>query len=351
MALSAVSQRWITPAPRDLPSRHLGTRRNRDRLSDLEAGTLAELAWEDDDETPTPEGKVMTIPVNRASANILIGVELDICARQPHSAAEVVIGAVTAGSPAAERLRVGDAVRKVNGQPCCTIEDVRREVGGSLELVFEVCRPRQAELHTSEAMAQTMDGGWVKVSLHLHAPRVLEIRQEGREPQQVEIRRAEYISVQAGRELHLGTHEWGGLAFRLSNTADLERWHTLLTQMMMFRPGTCCELNGWLQRTDGGAGAHPGAWQYFELYSTGTALVYSSPHRNKLGQALLAVALSQCSVAPDDKEAGAWLIRDVDRDSAVWRASSLQATRRDATVEGVLTAHALGAQKEAEEGA
>eukprot|EP00966_Prymnesium_polylepis_P028813 667873-Prymnesium_polylepis.1 len=42
MTLSAVAQRWA--GSRDLPAHHLGVRGKRDRLSDLEAGTLGEVS-------------------------------------------------------------------------------------------------------------------------------------------------------------------------------------------------------------------------------------------------------------------------------------------------------------------
>lgn len=125
----------------------------------------------------------------------------------------------------------------------------------------------------------------------------------------------------------------------------------------MFRSGMDRDLTGWLLRTeDGGNGdfpidpasqqSSPRAWQYFELYSDGTVLIYSTPHRNKLGQALLAVSLSQCSVRADVKEPGAWLINDLERGGAVWRASFCQSNLgggrpRVESAEHILSTHAL----------
>ena len=126
------------------------------------------------------------------------------------------------------------------------------------------------------------------------------------------------------------------IIFKTGSTADLERWHTLLTQMTMFHPGMRCDLSGWLQRADGAADP---SRRYFELYTNGTALVYASPHRNKLGQALLAVALAQCSVEADPRDPSAWIIGDVDRDGTVWRCSSLQPTNSNESVDDVLLAH------------
>ena len=240
--------------------------------------------------------------------------------------------------------RRGDAIHSLNGTPCCTIEDVRRALGSALELTFEVCRPRHAEIFASEAMVKTAEGSWAKVMLNLTSARVLEMAQDWRAVEQVQVRRAESVSIHPGRELRLGAADGFDIAFKTGSTADLERWHTLLTQMMMFQPGMRCDLTGWLQADSTADPRHAGAErQYFELYSNGTVLVYSSPHRNKLGQALLAVALSQCSVHMDPKEPGTWLIRDVDRDGAIWRCTSCQAVGRNESAESVLLAHALPA--------
>lgn len=94
-----------------------------------------------------------------------------------------------------------------------------------------------------------------------------------------------------------------------------------------------CELTGWLQRAD--CAPEHSEWKYFELFSNGTALVYPSPHRNKLRQALCAVVLAHCSVQADPKDPGKWLIRDEYLDGAVWRCQAA-VKRPGITVEQVL---------------
>jgi len=281
----------------------------------------------------------MTVKVERPSSDTPVGLELDVWARDATSGAEVVVGAVTEGSPAQGALRPGDAIHKLNGAPCCTIEDVRRALGSHIgELTFEICRPRQAEIFSSDALVMTAGGSWAKVVLSLTPSRVLEMSQEGAAPTQLNMRESNSITIHPGRELHLGSSH-GVIVFKTANAVDLERWHTLLTQMLMFRPGTHLSLTGWLKCEQAGTSRLCAqSWHYFELYSSGTVLVYSSPHRNKLGQALAAVALSQCEVEAEPREPGVWLIRDVDRDCAVWHCSSCQAARPGETVEQVLSA-------------
>jgi len=339
----AALSRWVAGS-RELPSSHLGVRHNRDRLSDLESGTLSELAYEDEPAEPhalpLPSAR-MVVRVERSSCDTPLGVELDMWARDAMSGAEVVVAAVTAGSPADNKLRPGDAIHKLNGTPCCTIEDVRRALGRHVgEVAFEICRPRHTEIFSSDAQVLTADGTWTQVVLSLTPSRVLEMRQDGAAPVQLNLRGFDSVTIRAERTLQLGSPD-GDVSFKSGNAADLERWHTLLTQMLMFRPGTQLSLTGWLKREESGAsggGCSTQSWQYFELYSSGTVLVYSSPHRNKLGQALAAVALSQCTVEAEPREAGVWLIRDVDRDRAVWRCSFCQAASADETVEQILSA-------------
>lgn len=98
----------------------------------------------------------------------------------------------------------------------------------------------------------------------------------------------------------------------------------VLMQMTMFRPGTRCELTGWLQRQVEGAADQVVESQYFECYSNGTVLVYATPHRNKLGQAVGALALSEVTVTADPHEHGTWLVAAKSRKGATWRCRSLQ---------------------------
>jgi len=340
MALSAIASRWTTsPAERiDMPGALIGQRAGRDRLSDLEAGTLGELAFEDEDvgEASSPEGKMMHVTISRDAGSDPIGVELDVWARHSAAAAEVTVGQVEAGSLADGCLCVGDAIHKVNGQPCCTIEDVKHAAAGAAEVLFEVRRPKVAAILSSDGSLRQPDGRWERIELCLSSARVLELRSCGADCRALTLQVRDFVSVGMlpGRQLHLCLAD-GGEATLCMSATDLERWHTLLTQLMMFRPETRCELLGWVHEVK--RDAPP---RYFELYSNGTALIYPSPHRNKIGQAEAAVPLRQATVAADPAHAGVWLVADPNGCGAVWRCSHLQPTRRGESAAQVFLRHA-----------
>lgn len=347
MTLSSVASRWSNTLRGDgankvdLPNSIVGARRNRDRLSDLEAGTLAELAYEDswddasssDDEAQaTSAGTMMTMTITRESLSESVGLEIDIWARHSAAAAECVVGWVGKGTAADGHLRVGDAIHSVNGRPCCTIHDVKLAISGHTVMTFKVRRPTQVEIFSSSASLLMDDGQWLGLELCLASARVLELRPGGGyAPTVLNVREFTSVAMLPNRQLVIELED-GKQATLCTSSADLERWHTLLTQLMMFRPDTVCALTGWVHRSDD-ASSPP---RYFELYSTGTLLIYASPHRNKLGQALCAVALQHANVTPDEARAGAWLITDMDR-GAVWRCDHLQPMAIDKEPESIFT--------------
>ena len=333
MSLGAIATRWhraLRPAESSLvlPSSELGARQRRDRLSDLEAGTLAELAFEDDECAPDKDGQTIKLTIERDSPTAPLGVELDIWARHSAAAAMCTIGGVDVSGISHGHLRVGDAICRVNGRPCCTIEDVRKAIAGCCEIEFEIFRPAVADLAVASDASLAANGRWVGVELRLSSARVLEMRphEASLRPTTLLLRDFDAVSIDAARQLRI-CMACGTMWIVRLRAADLERWHTLLTQLILFRPETRCDLTGWVDHR-----------LYFELYSNGTALVYASPHRNKVGQALWTVSLRKASVAADPLHAGEWLVTDGDRSATVWRCSDLQAIDAE-TPEQVLVRH------------
>lgn len=319
----------VEAEPRSLPASLLSVRRGRDRLSDLEAGTLGDCAFEDED--PLPEEEVLELQVVRRSSSTALGVQLDVWARTPTAAAEVVIGLVYDRSPAQGILQVGDAILSVNGVPCCTIDAVRSAVWGEIDIVFEVRRSKTSSLYSAEAlMVQRPGHAPAPASLVITSQLMLEVgpRGGGGAWLAASLRSLGHVSLLPERGVRISAAD-GSLLMDVtpSSSAEQERIYMLLMQMTMFKPGTRCELTGWLQRQ----GEGPVDSQYFECYSNGTVLSYANPHRNKLGQGQGALALSEATVVADPSEQGVWLVSDRSRAGVVWRCRSLQPVNSDET--------------------
>jgi len=169
--------------------------------------------------------------------------------------------------------------------------------------------------------------------LCMSSARVLKLRPYvvGGTPLTVHVRVMASVTTRPGRQLAISLTDGREVVVQTATSAELDRWHTLLTQVLMFRPETCCELVGWVDAKPNGPP------RYFELYNNGLALIYASPHRNKIGQALGVVSLSQATVAADPSHAGVWLVTD---SSGVWRCTSLQPVQAGgATVEEIFGRH------------
>jgi hypothetical protein len=315
------------------------------RLSDLEAGRLGDTAYEDEEEcTPSPTGSEITVILMRPSDTTPVGIELDMWAcGGSKSAAEIVVGSVEPDTPADwHGFRVGDAIRSVNGMPCRTIENCVAAIRGHTKAMFTVIRRRVYTVHESALRVQrwTAEGEpldeWTPVMLNINSARIVEMRpmgdHRGEPAQQVPVRHASHVSVE-GMVLRLTAEDGHPLAALLAGSAaDLERWHTLIQQLILAKPQVAIHLAGWMQRAD--AGPREAAQHWCELYSNGTVLCFASPHRNKLGQALHALSLSGASVRAEPGREGVFVVAD--ERGGRWRCSGLRTDVLEQTPASVL---------------
>ena len=337
-----------------------------DRLSDLEAGTLGDIAFED--EAPVPESETLAVSFCREAPTSSLGIQIDLWARQPSAAAEVIVGIIAEDSPAHQGgVVVGDTILSANGVPCCTINEVRAAIDGACEINLTLRRPRHSHLFRAEAALVLWEwGACTTASLTLSSRLELEMcPADGSPPETISLREVGHVALMSARAVEIYGADGDGAPLAtvtLGSSAEQQRLHLLLSQGCMCRPETRCDLTGWLQRRGEGSGAPPSppstptspasptsppsgsasAAEYLELYSNGTALAYPSPHRNKLGHARAALAFCDAAVEPDPHEHGAYLVSDRARPGVVWRCWSLQPVSAEDSLADVLARHAIG---------